>query len=263
MNRLQILQRYLQYQITSKDKYRIHSPFVFKLLTEVIRNNQHYDDYDDIERLKNDVLKQKSMVEYTDFGARSGNNNYTTRLIPIGKIVKTSAILKKNGRLLYRLILSRQPKTILELGTSTGFSTMYMARANPEAQIYTIEGCASVAEKARSNFQNIGISNVELSIGNFNHVLPKILKRIDKLDFLLIDGNKRMKPTLNYFEQCLSKAGNDSVFVIDDIHWSDEMENAWEYIRKDPRVTVTVDLFSTGLVFFRKESEKQNFSIRF
>ncbi|MEJ7676870.1 MAG: hypothetical protein WKG06_03130 [Segetibacter sp.] len=62
----------------------------------------------------------------------------------------------------------------------------------------------------------------------------------------------------------LEKAIESSVFIFDDIHWSKEMEEAWKYIQQHSAVTLTIDLFFIGIVFFRREQKvPQHFVIRF
>jgi predicted O-methyltransferase YrrM len=169
----------------------------------------------------------------------------------------------KYGQLLYKLVRYFEPKTIIELGTSFGISTMYQALAANKGKLITIEGSKEIAEIAKHNFKRMGIVNTELINDSFGNALPLVLEGIEKLDYVFFDGNHRKTSTINYFEQCLKKAHEDSVFVFDDIHWSKEMENAWEYIKKHNKVTVTLDLFFLGLVFFTKGTVRQHHEIRF
>ena len=156
-----------------------------------------------------------------------------------------------------------QPETGLELGTSLGISSAYIAKANATSSFTTIVGCSEIAAIAKENFASLNIKNVQQIIGNFDDELPKYLNRTEKLDFVFFDGNHRKEPTLNYFKQCLAKANDNSVFVFDDIYWSSEMKEAWTEIKKHERVTVTIDLFFLGIVFFRKEQARQDFILRF
>lgn len=157
-----------------------------------------------------------------------------------------------------------QPKTILELGTSLGISAAYLALGNPDAQIITLEGAANVASLARENLAEIGAANTKLVTGNFDYTLAEVIKKLDHIDLIFIDGNHRREPTERYFHQLLPLADNDTIMIFDDIHWSAEMELAWETISQHPSVTTSVDMFFIGIVFFRREfMEKQAFIIRF
>jgi predicted O-methyltransferase YrrM len=153
---------------------------------------------------------------------------------------------------------------IMELGTSLGITTSYLAAANPNSSVFTLEGASEVAAIAKTNFQQLGLGNVQIVIGNFDHTLAALLNNLDYLDFVFVDGNHRYEPTLQYFQQLKPKMRAHSILIFDDIHWSKEMEAAWETIKEDPAITVSIDLFFIGIVFFRKENRvKQHFTISF
>ncbi|MCX6230580.1 MAG: class I SAM-dependent methyltransferase [Bacteroidetes bacterium] len=261
MSQLSILFKYFNYFVSAKTKHDIHSPFVFQLLTKAIKQKTSATAFTEIEALRNSLLKNKSMITIEDFGAGSRTNNGNSR--QICEIAKNQAKSPKYAQLLYRLVEYFQPENVLELGTSLGISTAYMAKAAPNAKITTIEGSESIASMAVENFKSLNIQNISIIKGNFDVQLPLMLENSDPLDFVFFDGNHRKTPTLSYFKSCLKHKNNNSVFVFDDIHWSAEMEEAWEIIKQSPEVSVSVDLFFIGLVFFRKESTKEHFIIRF
>jgi predicted O-methyltransferase YrrM len=156
------------------------------------------------------------------------------------------------------------PKQIIELGTSLGITTAYLASANPDAKVTTFEGSSAIAQLARQNHQLLGLTNIDLIEGNFNEQLPRWLAQNKSVDFAFIDGNHAFKPTMAYFESLLAVVQDHTVLVFDDIHWSEEMEEAWAQISAHPTVTLSIDLFFIGVVFFRKEfAQKQQVSIRF
>jgi predicted O-methyltransferase YrrM len=127
-----------------------------------------------------------------------------------------------------------------------------------------MEGSKEVAAIAMANFQQLSINNIKIVTGNFDQTLASTLGELTKVDFAFLDGNHRYEPTIRYFEQVLSKADEYTVIVLDDIHWSKEMEDAWAYVQNHQAVTLTIDLFYIGLVFFRKEKlAKQHFIIRY
>ncbi|MES2881227.1 MAG: class I SAM-dependent methyltransferase, partial [Bacteroidota bacterium] len=163
------------------------------------------------------------------------------------------------------LVKHYKSNTIIELGTSLGITTSYLATANPQAKIITIEGSAAIAEEAKNNFTQLQIKNIEQHIGNFNHLLPSVIHNLSSgSDLAYIDGNHRYQPTIDYFHQLLANTHAHSILVFDDIHWSAEMEKAWEEIKQHPSVVCTVDIFFLGFVFFRNEFKvKRHFSIRF
>ena len=263
MKKIKFLIRYLKYLRTAKTKFKIHSPFVYELITKVFEDKQEYEAYDKVETIRKGLLSNNNPLEICDFGAGAKSHPYSTSIKKIKHIVKQTGQSPKYSQLLFRIIKYFKPKSILELGTSFGLSTIYQYLASPESKIITIEGCANTADKAQKNFNTLKLKNIKLVIGNFNTTLPKVLKKFDTLDYVFIDGNHRKEPTIKYFEQCLPLSNNNSVFVFDDIHWSKGMEEAWDHIKNNPKVSVSIDIFFIGFVFFKKELSKQDFIIKF
>lgn len=261
MNQLRFALRYLKYLLKSRTRHGTHSPFVYKLLDEVVYDTRQYYVFDEIERLRQRLLRDERVIQVTDFGAGSKINPSPERKIK--DLARNSAKAAKYGELMFRLIQHFKPATLLELGTSLGISGLYQAAAAPKSRMLTLEGCPQTASIAKENFEKLDLQNVEIITGNFDETLAATLAKIQTLDYVFFDGNHRKAPTLRYFSQCLERVNNNSVFIFDDIHWSDEMEEAWEEIKKHPAVTVTIDLFFVGLVFFRKEQRKEDFVIRY
>ncbi|WP_316822212.1 class I SAM-dependent methyltransferase [Pedobacter gandavensis] len=252
---------YLKHRLTSKSRHGTHSPFVYKLTDEVIYDFNAKSDYKSIEAQRKKLLNDDSLITVTDLGAGSHlNKNRTKKLREIAKNALKSPRL---AQLIYRLAKDNQPDHILELGTCLGLTTSYLSKACPAADIVTIEGCPETAKTAYRNFQDLELENVELRVGNFDHLLPDFIEQSDRLDFVYIDGNHRKDATLNYFNWCLPKVHEGSLLIFDDIYWSEGMKEAWEEIKRHPEVTVTVDLFWIGLVYFKKGQAKEHFKIKF
>nr|WP_295925431.1 class I SAM-dependent methyltransferase [uncultured Dyadobacter sp.] len=254
---------YIKYLLRSGNEHSIHSPFLFELYNEVIavRKDQR-PEYDSIAALRSELLRSDETIEVLDLGAGSRVNKSNLR--KIRTIARNAEKPAKFGRLFYRLIQRFQPQTVLELGTSLGLTTLYMSKANPEAKLITFEGCPQTAGKAREHFQKENAGNIEIVLGNIDETLPARLEKLDQpIDFAYFDANHRYEPTVRYFEDCLPHIQNGSVFIFDDIYWSEGMTRAWEYIKAHPKVTITVDLFWIGLVFFRSEQVKEDFTLRF
>lgn len=240
----------------------MHSPFVFDFILHVLNNKKGYTPPAHIETLRKSLLKNVTEIEIEDLGA--GSRKGTTKKRTVQQIGATAVKPKKWSYFLYRLVAHYRPQTILELGTSLGISTAYMAAANPNAGIYTIEGSGFIQQLAAQNFKGLGYTNIQIFKGAFDEVLPSLLPAITNVDLAYIDGNHRYAPTMAYFEQLLQKKGPDSIFIFDDIHWSAEMEQAWTEIKAHPSVTISIDLFFMGLIFFRPEVKvSQHYSIRF
>jgi predicted O-methyltransferase YrrM len=261
---LQLAKKYLYYYFTALNGngHGMHSPFVFDFILNVLNNKNGYEAPLEIEELRNVLLKDKTIVTIEDLGA--GSRIQSSKQRTISSLARNAVKPKKYGQLLYRLVKHYQPGTIIELGTSLGITTAYLSKANPYSKISTIEGSTEIAGIAQQNFKVFNCSNIHSLIGNFDDLLPSIINQQSAIDFAYIDGNHRLQPTLNYFEQFLPKTHNDSILIFDDIHWSEEMEKAWETIKAHPSVKCTVDIFFLGFVFFRQEFKtKQDFVVRF
>lgn len=261
MEKFQFVLRYLLYFFKAKGPWFIHSPFVFELYSKVIRSKKKYYAYEQVDVIRQMLLKNKNTIKVTDFGAGSQINNANEK--SISSIAKNAAKAAKVGELLFRLVEHRQPKYAIELGTSLGISSLYQYLACKSATWTTMEGCPETAKVAQKVFVSTKSENLKIKVGDFALTLPEVLSSYPQVDYVFFDGNHRKKPTLDYFLLCLQKANDQSLFIFDDIHWSAEMEEAWEEIKKHPSVTVTVDLFWIGLVFFKKDQEKENFVLRF
>lgn len=240
----------------------MHSPFVFQFILHVLNNKSGFVPPTEIEWLRKKLLNDKRILEIEDFGAGSRISHYKKR--SVAELTRTAVKSKKYAQLLFRLVKYYQPKTILELGTSMGITAAYFSTAAPSAKITTIEGSKAIADVAAENFSGLGVKNIRQEVGNFDDVLPVVIQQMPSLDLVYVDGNHRYEPTINYFRQLLQHVHNNSILVFDDIHWSREMEKAWEEIQQHPSVQCTVDIFFLGFVFFRKEFKaKQHFIIRF
>ncbi|MGL5892443.1 MAG: O-methyltransferase, partial [Bacteroidia bacterium] len=200
-------------------------------------------------------LNNNDTIEVSDFGTGASGPR------AIADIAKNAAKSQNAAQLLYRIVRHFAPGTMLELGTSLGITTLYQQSAAPDARFITIEGCPQTSALAEQVFRQQH-TKVELRTGTFENELLPALQTLKSVDYVYFDGNHRKQPTLDYFRTCLPFAHENAVFVFDDIHWSPEMEEAWKEIKADTGVTVAIDVFDFGLVFFRKGQVKEDFVIR-
>ena len=261
MEKFRLLKSYLTYFFKSTNEHGIHSPFVYELYTNTIKDKTPFYSFADIESIRAMLLLSKQEIEVKDFGAGSQLSSSSKR--KIATIVQHAAKSPKYGQLLFRLVNQFKPHTLLEIGTSLGISTMYLAAPNKKSNVITIEGCPTISKIAAINFKKIKYEHIELHNGTFEEMLPVIIAKEKVLDFVFFDGNHTKNATLTYFNWCLEKANEQSVFVFDDIYWSEEMKCAWEEIKIHPKVTSTIDLFFLGIVFFNPDLSKEHFVLRF
>lgn len=261
MSKLKQALQYAKYRLKSGNEHSIHSPFVFELYNDVIADTTPFYIYDDIESIRAKLLLTEKEIAIKDYGAGSTINASDKRKIK--DIAKNTLKSPKYGQLLFRLVKHFKPNTILELGTSLGLSTLYLAAVDKTIQVTTVEGCPNTAKVAQVNFDKIGFENITLVNEKFDTFLPKYVEKTNHLDFVFFDGNHTKEATLHYFEACLQKIVGKTVFVFDDIHWSDGMSSAWETIKKHPKVTTTIDLHFMGVVFFNSDLSKEDFVLKF
>ena len=251
---------YLLHRFKAKTRHGVHSPFVYRLIDKVIYDFEPKKVYAGIEALRKQLLNDKRSIQVTDLGAGSKVNNDQTK--KISDIARNALKPRRLAQLLYRLAADLKPLNIIELGTCLGITTVYLQNASPKAKVYSLEGSPETAAVALETFQKAGLTNIAEITGNFDDTLPGVIKELDQLDFVFVDGNHQRDATIKYFEWCLAKVHEDTMLIFDDIYWSEGMKEAWQEIKAHPRVTVTVDLFWIGLVFFKQGRAKEDFLVR-
>ncbi|WP_452224230.1 O-methyltransferase [Lacinutrix chionoecetis] len=249
---------YIKFWLRSKNQHGVQSPFVYNLVTKCFYDKTNDSNYEQLKAYRNKLLASNKTIEVTDLGAGSQTTKSNTRVV--SKIAKNAGTTKHRAKLFYRLVKYFQPKTILELGTSMGIATHAMYLGNPESKITTIEGCPNISAFTKGTFSQFNLKNIDVHTGDFGNVIAPLSN--SKYDLIYFDGNHQKQATLDYFETLLPTATNDSVFIFDDIYWSKEMTEAWNIIKNHPKVTVTIDTFFWGIVFFRQEQAKEHFTIR-
>ncbi len=235
-----MIRDYLLYRFKSVTEHGVHSPFVFELVTNVIYNQTDYYSFKKIENVREQLLDSK-----------------------IRQIARQETLSSKYTQLLFRLVNHFQPAQIIELGTSLGISTAYMASANSKIPVITVEDRPEISEIAKKNFEQLELKNIVQLSGDAKTLLQSILEKKQELNFIVFNEKHCNEKTLNYFGQCLEKGNESDLFVFTDIHSSTEMRDAWKEIKNNNKVRVTIDLFFMGLVFFRTGQVKQHFIIKF
>ena len=257
------IKQYINYLFIAKSSlgHGVHSPFVYDLIEQIFNHEGQFYAFYKIEKRRDKLLNNHKILQIKDFGAGSSVNKNRKR--KVSSIAKSALLHKKHAQLLFNLVNKFPVHNIIELGSSLGITSSYLAQAKKKAKVYTFEGSPEIAQIARNTFKQLQVSNIDLHQGQFKDELPKVIDKIDSVDFAFIDGDHRYEPTMAYFEMLLSKVTNQSVFVFDDIYWSEGMMRAWKEIIARPEVTVSIDLYRMGIIFFRKESSKENFIIKF
>lgn len=256
---IQLTLEYIKFLFKSSNQHGVHSPFVYFLVTKCFYKKTKPNLWNNFLKTKQHLLDNKNRIKVTDFG--SGSKIFKTNERKISKITKVAGISNKKAKLLIRIIYYFKPANVLEIGTSVGLATSAIKIGNAASKITTLEGCPETSKVANNLFIKNNFENIDVITGDFKETLSKNVKN-NSFDFIYFDGNHTKKATLKYFENCLKTINNTTFWIFDDIYWSSEMKDAWSEIKKHPKVTVTVDVFHFGIVFFRNEQAKEHFKIR-
>ena len=251
------------FQLIFRRPYGIHSPFLFDLSNACIFANTQEVAFQILENKRKELLRDNTVLQITDFGqgprkgSQQGVASPTTYLRTVRNIARNSLQTPGYCRLLWRLIQHFKPQNILELGTSLGLTTSYMALAMPHGRVFSIEGCPQTAAKAKELWESMSISNISLFSGSFGDTLQGVLTHMQKIDFVYIDGGHNYTGVMHIFGEILPYLHRESVLVIDDIRWSAEMTNAWLEITENPTTTMSLDLYRMGITFCNPGLSKQ------
>jgi predicted O-methyltransferase YrrM len=241
--------------VAKRSGHGIHSPFAYKLCEEVFYNTNVFYDFDALKKIRNQLLQNKRVINMVDFGA--GSKTFSANTRKIKQIADRGVSKTFQSELLYKLIHFLNCNTCVELGTSIGLNTLYLARACKTGQVISIEGNKTLSDFAVDLAKENKVCNTHFITAKFDDVLPDLIKKLDALDFLYVDGNHRYDATLNYFNLALSKQQESTVIVFDDIYWSKGMTRAWQEIKKNPKVTLSIDAFYFGIIFLKKELKEK------
>ena len=228
------------------------------MLTKCFYDSKKYPEYVLLKNSRQTISSSSEIIEVTDFG--QGSRVFKSNKRKVSQIAKHVGISSKRQRLLFRLVRYLNPNDILELGTSLGMSTIAMAMGNPASKIHTVEGCTNTAKVAQNQFYALQLEQIELDTNPFDTYFVE--NHSTHYDMIFVDGNHNKESTLQYFELLLQNISPDSVIIFDDIYWSPQMTKAWDIIRHHPKVSVSIDTFQWGIVFFRTEQQKEHFTIR-
>ena len=283
---------WLKHQLTARNTggHGVHSPYLFEWVRMVMSDKNTYYVWDEIEEIRQEMLKDTRELEFVDYGSGKlkGENGERRRVCDIAK---GSLARRKEAQLLARLVgwlgrplltspsrggtgdeasEDRKGLTIVELGTSLGVTTAYLAAMDSRNKVVTYEGCPAVAEVARANWEKLGLSNIacvvgEITVDSLQLAVDSLQLAVDSLsgiDVAFIDANHTCEATLTYFNALASRVHEKSVVVVDDIHYNEDMEKAWKAICADERVTTTMDLYRMGLVFFDKHYWRKHYKMR-
>lgn len=252
---------FINYWLNEVNAHSLQAPFIYNLYTSCILKDTNKNKFKAIDKTRHKLTGSNQWVSPVNWGAPSTVHRNDQK-VKVSAIAKKGLTKPKISRLLNRLIEYNNSQQIVELGTSFGLNTLYLAHNN-NAQITTFEGSKDIADIALTNFEFFEKENIKLKVGNIDEELPKFTNSRISIDFAYLDANHRYQPTLEYFNLILKRMNDDSIMVLDDIYWSKEMTKAWNTIKEHPQVTHTIDLFDIGIVFFKPDLVKTHYTLMF
>lgn len=252
-----LLPKYINYKLNSKGKYKIHSPYVFDFVSKCLELKPDAGDTARLELFRSNLKNDHRTLRVEDFGAGSKKLGEQRK---VSRIYRVSASKGVYARLLYQLNRHYGCKQVLELGTSLGVGTAHLALGNPVSQVMSVDASAETQQIAQENTQKSGISNIRFVHADFNTYLDSLQQ--ERFDLVFIDGHHDGQALLSYLEKLQAFSHEETIFVLDDIRWSENMLNAWEKICADPGYHLTMDLFRMGIAIRRPQQAKEHFAIR-
>jgi len=255
------IKSYIKHKLYEINEHSLHSPSLFKLYLECFKKAKKIPANKDIEEIRIRFRSDKRTVDITDFGAGSKISSEDSRTIK--SIARGGITQRKYSRLFQEMIRNFKHRNILELGTSLGINTLYLAASNPDVRIWTFEGCMPIAKIAEQAFNDMNYKNINMVKGNIDETLSEFLHKSGNIDFVFIDANHTYKSTISYFNQLKSKLSDRAVVVIDDIYWSKEMTRVWKDISFHTLETACIDIHKCGIIIFDRKVSPERVRFEF
>ncbi len=247
------LLEYIKYCGKAKLRHGVHSPYVYNYTDHCLRIKISEEDQKKIALLFDHLKNDNRIITIEDHGAGSKKLGSKRR---ISGIFKTSSSRGKYGALLYKTAHHYAPKRILELGTSLGVGTLHLHLGFRESEITTLEGCTETFKVAKALLPE-GIKAVNTRFE------PFIAQDHTVYDLIFVDGHHDGEALLSYMKLLQKNAHEDTIFILDDIRWSNSMLSAWNQLVHSEKYHVTLDLFRLGIVVQRPQQEKEHFVTRY
>jgi predicted O-methyltransferase YrrM len=130
---------------------------------------------------------------------------------------------------------------------------------NPTSKIISLEACPETYQFTSSHLNPF--SNIQVINQTFEHFLNESQNQI--FDFIFIDGHHDGDALLQYLEKLKPFTHSETIFLLDDIRWSQSMFDAWNKIKEDKKYNLSIDLFRMGLVSPRPHQQKEDFVLKY
>ncbi|MCQ2344843.1 MAG: class I SAM-dependent methyltransferase [Paludibacteraceae bacterium] len=219
---------WLRYQLKAHYRrgHHVHSPYTYRLFRNVLFERWPYYSFNEIEKIRKNQAQN---------GEKSDNPKYT--------------------QLLQRLCATNNAKTIIEIGRTNGISTMYLASNNTHSTVYSISDKKPTDVFIKTRYTNIHQCKAA--------ELQRTIDKAESIDILYVRRSCGFNEIDNIFDLCKPKSNDGSIFIFDDIHKDSQTEKKWENILESDNVTLSLDLYRVGLVWFKKDLKKQHYTVKY
>lgn len=262
---IKLFVKYIVYKFIARHRkgFGIHSPFTFALLNKTFREKIPSSVKEKARDYKKGFLSNKEVLPRSILGAGALLHNGERKKALVSQIMRQTAIPSHYGNLLYLLSKHFGTDGILELGTGLGMSTLYLAIGAPSGTVVSVEGHQPYAQRAEQELKKVDVNNVRIVTAQFEEALEKLKSERKQFGLFYIDGDHTLSSTISNFERCIDISTQNAIFIFDDIHWSDEMEQAWKTIKQHAKCRISMDLFRMGIVFINEKFLKQDYIVRY
>jgi len=237
---------WLRYYYNAQTIYDLDSPFIVELIKSFSEKEEKCQALNDIENLRHEIKSSNAAFERTDLGA--GNDNF--KIISVKDSLKSSST-KSKCQILFKISQWAKPSRILELGTHFGFGSIALS-SGACTLVDTIEGDPFLSELASKNLEIIKSSNINIHLGAFDEILPKLLST-NTYDLFYVDGFHAYDATIRFTNGIISRTDGKFLIIYDDIYWSKEMFGAWQEIKKMKCFNYSLEYFGFGLIGYNPD----------
>ena len=248
-------QSWLTYLIKARHRkgHGIHSPFLYRLITEVVEDKCKYPEYDIYKML---TAKSSTLLL----------NNAVTSSLEVhlhehliskepGKLSQKVELPAKFGKMAFRLIREFHPSSVIHYGPSLGPILAVIAMADNFIPVYQTSDSPAYDIFAAALLKDSAITNIRF--------LPDDSQSSGRRSFILINYPDDPDRSRMLIQRLLALHGDDDVLIFRGIHQSKGMEQIWQELIGSPLVHVSIDQFEIGIVLFRKGLQKENFIHRY
>jgi len=224
--------------------YGVHSPFVFELITKVIEEKRAYYCYESLRKIRWQLQQEERKIKI-------GNKEMSVK-----RALRQHCFSTSECELLFRLANYFQPAMIGVVGSGLGLVPLYLAAYSKTMQCVVFEPEQDIAQIA----QNVIHKSVKASIDVIEKAFDTAhLPLAHPYDLIVWGKGIAEEFTVDVFEKILPHVAEQCVLVLSGINDSSKAKQTWQTICTHPRVTVTVDLCTLGIIYLHPNLNRKTY----